>query len=261
MGNLINYSVQDGIAVIELNNPPANAYGVEMMKELDSAIIDARFDESVHVIVIRGSGEKFFCAGADIKMLNTKNSYYFYNFSLHGNETVRRLEMTPKLVIAALNGHTMGGGLELALACDIRIAKKDTGRAGLPEVNLGLEPGIGGTQRLPRIVGYAKAVEMMTTGRSLDWEEAHEMGLVHHVFEAATFWEEVMAYAKQFCPPNKASKAVGRIKLAARASLETSISEGIIIEHETLQQVYESEDAKEGTSAYLNRKQAVYKGR
>ena len=261
MPKLVEYSTHEGIAILALNNPPANAYGVEMMKDLDEAILEARFDENVHVIVIRGSGEKFFCAGADIKMLNSKSSYYFYNFSLHANETVRRLETTPKLVIAALNGHTMGGGMELALACDIRLAKSDGGSMGLPEVSLGLEPGVGGTQRLPRIVGYAKAIELMATGRSMNFDEAQEIGLVHEIFPVATYWDDVMAYAKQFCPPQKASKAVGRIKLAARAALETSISEGILIEHETLMQLYEGEDAKEGTSAFLARRQPVYKGR
>ncbi len=261
MSKLVDYSVQDGIAILELNNPPANAYGVEMMKDFDEAILNARFDEDVHVIILRGKGDKFFCAGADIKMLNSKTPYYFYNFSLHANETVRRLEMTPKLVIAALNGHTMGGGLEIALACDIRLAKRDAGRIGLPEVSLGLEPGVGGTQRLPRVIGYPKAVELMVTGRAMTFDEALEVGLVHYVYDPGDYWGEVMGYAKQFCPPNKASMAVGRIKLAARAAIETSITEGIIIEHETLQQVYTSEDAKEGTSAYLGRRQAVYKGR
>ncbi len=231
------------------------------MKDLDEAILEARFDENVHVIILRGKGEKFFCAGADIKMLNAKTPYYFYNFSLHANETVRRLEMTPKLVIAALNGHTMGGGLEIALACDIRLGRRDGGNLGLPEVTLGLEPGVGGTQRLPRVLGYARAIELMATGRAMSFDEALEIGLVHHLFEPATYWNDVMAYAKQFCPPQKASKAVGRIKLAARAALETAITEGIIIEHETLMQVYESEDAKEGTSAFLAKRQAVYKGR
>lgn len=261
MAKLVDYSVQDGIAILELNNPPANAYGVEMMRDLDDAIIQARFDENVHVIIMRGKGDKFFCAGADIKMLNSKNPYYFYNFSLHANETVRRLEMTPKLVIAALNGHTMGGGLEVALACDIRIGKKGASQVGLPEISLGLEPGVGGTQRLPRVIGYPKAIELMTTGRTLSFEDALEIGLIHHLYDAADFWAEVINYAKQFCPPNKASMAVGRIKLAARAALETSIHEGIIIEHETLQQVYQSEDAKEGTSAFLAKRQPTYKGR
>ena len=260
MGKLVDYSVKDGIAVLALNDPPANAYGYEMMRDLDEAILEARMDENVHCLILRGKGEKFFSGGANIKMLAEKSPYYFYYFSLHANETARRLEMTPKLVIAALNGHTMGGGLELALACDIRIAKRDAGRVGLPEVNLGLEPGVGGTQRLPRLIGYSRAMELITTGRAMTFDEALDFGVVNYVYEPDGYWEEVLAYARQFVPPNKASKAVGRIKLAVRASMETSISEGILIEHETLQQLYESADAKEGVSAFLERRQAVYKG-
>jgi enoyl-CoA hydratase len=256
----VDYSTQDGIAILALNNPKANAYDHEVMRDFDAAILEARMDEKVHVIIVRGAGEKFFCAGADIKMLNEKTPSYFYYFSLHANETARRLETTPKLVIAAINGHCMGGGMELALACDIRLAKRDGGSMGLPEITLGLEPGVGGTQRLPRIVGYAKAIEILATGKALSFEEAYDLGLVHYVYEPATYWDEVMQFARQFCPPNKASKAVGRIKLAARAALETSISEGILIEHETLQQLYESKDGREGVSAYLQRRQPTYTG-
>jgi enoyl-CoA hydratase/carnithine racemase len=257
----VDYSTQDGIATLALNNPKANAYDYDVMRDLDAAILEARMDESVHVLVIRGAGEKFFCAGADIKMLNEKTPHHFYYFSLHANETARRLETTPKLVIAAINGHCMGGGMELAMACDIRLAKRDGGSMGLPEITLGLEPGVGGTQRLPRIVGYAKAIEILATGKALSFEEAYDLGLVHNVYEPATFWDEVTQFARQFCPPNKAAKAVGRIKLAARASLETSIAEGILIEHETLQQLYESKDGREGVSAYLQRRQPNYEGK
>ena len=116
MAKLVDYTVDKGLAIIELNNPPAHAYGHEMMRDLDDAILQARFDDDVHVIILRGKGEKFFCGGADIKMLNEKSPSYFYNFSLHAQETARRLELTPKLVIAAINGHCMGGGLEVALA-------------------------------------------------------------------------------------------------------------------------------------------------
>src|ERR1700736_937112 len=130
-----------------------------MMRQLDEAILQARFDDNVHVLVIRGSGEKFFCAGADINMLNTVTPGFKYYFCLHANETLLRLEQTPKLVIAALNGHTVGGGLEIALACDIRIAKKEGGKIGLPEGNLGALPGTGGAQRFARVIGGAKALE------------------------------------------------------------------------------------------------------
>jgi enoyl-CoA hydratase/carnithine racemase len=256
----VDYTTDNGLAILELNDPPAHAYGHEMMRDLDDAILKARMDESVHVIILRGKGDKFFCGGADIKMLNEKSPNYFYYFSLHANETVRRLEMTPKLVIAAINGHCMGGGLEIALGCDIRIAKRDAGRLGLPEINLGLEPGVGGTQRLPRVLGYAKAVEILVTGRALAFEEAQELGIVNYVYEPKDFWDETLKFARQFCPPNKASMAVGRIKLAARASLEMGIHEGILVEHETLQQLYVSKDAREGVSAFLQKRQATYTG-
>src|ERR1700740_1908384 len=144
---LVNYTATDGIGVIELANPPANTYSYEMMRQLDEAILQARFDENVHVIVIRGAGEKFFCAGAEIAMLNAVTPTFKYYFCLHANETLTRLEQTPKLVIAALNGHTVGGVLEIARASDIRIARRNAGKVGLPEITLGVLPGTGGTQR------------------------------------------------------------------------------------------------------------------
>jgi len=156
--DLCRYRVESGIAVLELNDPPANTYTYEMMRALDEAILKARFDEKVHVILLRGAGDKFFCAGANIKMLQTVDPVFKYFFCLHANETLNRLEQTPKLVIAALNGHCVGGGLEIAMAADIRIAKKNAGKIGLPEVTLGVLPGTGGTQRLARLVGKARAI-------------------------------------------------------------------------------------------------------
>src|SRR5262245_26060613 len=134
MPNLVGYRVEKGVAIFELNDPPANTYTYEMNKELDACILEARMDDAVHVIVIRGAGEKFFSAGANIRMLSDVTPQFKYYFCLHANETLNRLEQTPKLVIAAMNGHTVGGGLEIALAADIRIARKGAGKVGLPEV-------------------------------------------------------------------------------------------------------------------------------
>src|SRR5919112_6528711 len=161
MGTLVNYMTEKGVAVLTLNDPPVNAYSYEMLKELDASILEARFDNDVHVIVLTGHGEKFFSAGASIQMLNRVSPGYKYFFCLHANETLSRLEQTPKLVIAALNGHAVGGGLEIAMAADIRIARKDAGKVGLPEVNLGLMPGSGGTQRAARLIGKAHALQLM----------------------------------------------------------------------------------------------------
>src|SRR5438874_8118519 len=183
-GNLIDYRVEKGVAIFELNDPPANTYTYEMNRELDECILRARMDDDVHVILLRGAGDKFFSAGANIKMLSEVTPGFKYYFCLHANETLNRLEQTPKLVIAALNGHTVGGGLEIAMAADIRIARKDAGKIGLPEVNLGVLPGTGGTQRLSRLVGKSKAIELMVTGNTYSFEEALEFGIINYVWAA-----------------------------------------------------------------------------
>ncbi len=258
---LINYSVEAGVAIIELNDPPANTYTHEMMRDLDDAILEARLDEEVHVVVIRGAGDKFFCAGANIKMLLSATPQFRYFFSLHGNETLLRMENTQKLIIAAINGHAVGGGLEIALACDMRLAKKGPGMLGVPEINLGLLPGMGGTQRLPRVIGKGKALELLTTGRTISVDEAHQIGLVNHVFDEENFFEKVIEFAKQFVPPAKASKAVGLIKRSVQTGLELPLAEALAVERELLQQLFESEDAHEGLEAYAKKRQAQFKGR
>src|SRR5499433_1878123 len=161
---LINYRSDAGIAVVEMNDPPANTYTYEMNRQLDDAILKARMDNGVYVILLTGAGDKFFSAGANIRMLASVDPTFKYYFCLHANETLLRLEHTPKLVIAALNGHCVGGGLEIAMACDLRVARKGAGKLGLPEVSLGVLPGTGGTQRLARLVNKSKAIEMMVTG-------------------------------------------------------------------------------------------------
>lgn len=258
---LVHYQTEQGIAIIEMDDPPANTYTYEMMRQFDDAILQARMDDDVHVIVLRGAGEKFFSAGASIPMLAKVDPQFKYYFCLHANETLCRLEQTPKLVIAALNGHTVGGGLEIAMACDIRIAKKEGGKIGLPEVNLGVLPGTGGTQRIARIVGRARAIELMTTGRTFSFEEALEFGLIHYIYERESFWNDVMAYARQFCPPNKASRAVGRIKRAVVTGTEVGFGEALGIERELQQLLFTSDDAKEGLKAYVEKRQPDFKGK
>lgn len=258
---LIKSRIEDGVAILEMHDPPANTYTYEMMQQLDAAILAARMDEQVHVMVLRGAGEKFFSAGASIPMLAKADPQFKYYFCLHANETLCRLEQTPKLVIAALNGHTVGGGLEIALACDIRIARKEGGKIGLPEVNLGVLPGTGGTQRFARVVGRAKALELMATGQTFSFEEALEMGLIHYIYERETFWEDVLAYAKQFCPPHKAARAVGRIKRSVVTGSEMSFAEALGLERELQQLLFTSEDAKEGLAAYVEKRVAHFRGK
>ncbi len=251
---LVNYEVKDGLAIITLNDPPANTYTYEMFRQMDAAILDARMADEAHVIVIRGHGEKFFSAGANISMLNSVTPRFKYFFCLHANETLSRLEQTPKLTIAALNGHTVGGGLEIAMACDIRIACRNAGKIGLPEVNLGVLPGTGGTQRLCRLIGKSKSIEFMVTGETFSFEKAEEMGLVNHVFDKEGYWEQVLMYAKQFCPPNKASKAVGAIKRSVQSGMDLPFESALTLERELQQQLFQSSDAKEGLAAYVEKR-------
>jgi len=261
---LVGYTVKNGVATIELTNAPMNCYTFEMMSQIDEAVIKARFDESVHVIVLRGAGEKVFCAGADIHMLNSVTPTFKYYFCLHANETLNRLEHTPKLVIAAMNGHTVGGGLEIAMAADIRIGRKGGGKVGLPEVTLGVLPGTGGTQRLTRLINKSQAIELMVTGNVIDFDQAKAMGIVNDVWEAAStdeFMEKVQAYAEGFCPPHKASKAVGRIKRSVQSGSEIPFESALAIERELQQQLFQSDDAKEGIAAYVEKRKAKFSGK
>jgi enoyl-CoA hydratase len=260
----IDYQTTNGVATITLNDPPANTYSYEMMQQLDRAILNARMDDAVQVVVITGKGEKFFCAGADIQMLANVTPAFKYYFCLHANETLSRLEQTPKLVIAAINGHCVGGGLEVAMAADIRLARKAAGKMGLPEVSLGVLPGTGGTQRLVRIVGKSKAIELMTTGLLFDFERGLELGIVNQVFEAETgerFAEMVRDYALEFTTPNKAAHAVGRIKRAVQSGSEIPFESALALERELQQQLFQSEDAKEGLDAYVSKRKAEFKGK
>ena len=258
---LVNYRVEDGIAVIELSDPPANTYTYEMNRQLDDSILKARMDNDVYVLVLTGTGDKFFSAGANIKMLSSVDPTFKYYFCLHANETLLRLEHTPKLVIAAINGHCVGGGLEIAMAADIRIARRDAGKIGLPEINLGVLPGTGGTQRLSRIVGKSKAIELMVTGNTFTFEEAKELGILNDIYERENFMENVMEYARQFTPPNKAAKAVGHIKRSVQTGWEIPLESALAIERELQQRLFASEDAKEGLNAYVEKRPATFKAK
>jgi enoyl-CoA hydratase/carnithine racemase len=261
---LVLTSVKNGVMTIELTFDPGNCYTHEMMRQLDEAILQARFDEKVHVVVIRGSGDKFFCAGADINMLKKADPTFKYYFCLHANETLNRLEQTPKLVIAALNGHTVGGGLEIAMAADIRIARKGAGKVGLPEVNLGVLPGTGGTQRLARLVNKSKAIELMVTAEVFGFEKALELGILNDIWEAAStqeFMDKVQAYAEKFCPPHAASKAVGRIKRSVQSGAELPFESALAVERELQQLLFQGEDAKEGLAAYIEKRKGSFTGR
>lgn len=261
---LVHYEVRDGVAIFTLDDPPANTYTHEMMRQIDDCILRARFDTAVDVIVITGKGEKFFCAGANINMLQKADPTWKYYFCLHANETLVKLEHTPKLVIAALNGHTVGGGLEIAMAADLRIARRGAGKIGLPEVALGVLPGTGGTQRLTKLIGASKAIELMVQGNNIDFDEAAGMGIVNRVIDADgkdAFLESVLEYARQFTRPNKATFAVGNIKRSCQSGAELPLEQGLALERELQALLFNSQDAKEGLNAYVEKRTAKFTGK
>jgi len=264
MGTLVNYATDKGVAFLTLNDPPVNAYTYEMFKELDAAILDARFDDDVHVLVLTGHGEKYFSAGANINMLREADQSFKYYFCLHANETLLRLENTPKLVIAALNGHCVGGGLEIAMACDLRVARTGPFLLGLPEVNLGVLPGTGGTQRLARLVGKGRAIEMMAEGSNIPFDEATRIGIINKLWECDghdAFMRRVSEYAHEFTPPNKAALAVGRIKRAVVTGLEVGLDQGLALERELQAELFASPDAREGMTAYTQKRKPHFRAR
>lgn len=272
--NLVNYGVtENGIAVIELASDSAgaplqgegegpNTYTHEMMRDIDTAVIKARFDDDVTVIMLTGHGSKFFSAGASIQMLNSVTPGFKYNFCLHANETLSRLEQTSKLVIAVLNGHAVGGGLEIAMAADIRIARKNAGKIGLPEINLGVLAGTGGTARLTRLIGKSKAMELMVTGQLISFEDGENMNLINHIFEGSAddFRRDCLDWCSQFTLPNKATKAVGNIKRSCQTGPEIPFEYHLALERELQAALFNSSDAKEGIAAYVEKRVADFKG-
>jgi enoyl-CoA hydratase/carnithine racemase len=245
-----------GTAVISINRPPANTYNFELMKEFDSIIEDVRLDTNVNVIILTGS-EKIFSAGADINMLKQSDPAFKATFCLHCQETLLELERTPKIVIAAINGHCVGGGLEIAMACDLRFMRTG-GRIGLPEVTLGVLPGTGGTQRLPRLVGKARALDLMITGRIISPEEAKNIGLVNDVSDG-----DAVEFAKDYAAKLNAgaTKAIGLIKVAVQEGTEMSLNNGLAIERELQNRLFVTEDAQEGLQAFIEKRTPEFKGR
>lgn len=249
----------EGVGVIKLDNPPANAYDHAVMRELDQAIDDARFDASVKVIVVTSAIERFFSAGANVGALKAMSAQERATFDLHAHEVLAKFERTPKVVIAAISGHCLGGGLEIALACDLRfMVDTANARIGLTEANLGVIPGTGGTQRLPRLIGLAKALDLMVTGAALEPRQALELGIVNRLYPVEQLVPETMAYAKKLA--GGPSFAAGLIKLAAVQGMALPLEGGLLLERELLNRVFASADAEEGMAAFLEKRPPTFKG-
>ena len=250
---------QDAIGHIVLDRPPANSYDGAFVDELDAAIEEARKDEAVRAIVVRSASERFFSAGADISVFATSDLDAQKAFVARANEAMTKFETTPKVVIAAINGHCLGGGLEIALCCDFRIAAEGGYKIGLPEVTLGLLPGTGGTQRLPRLIGRQKALELMLRGTTLSPQDAKDAGIVDEVVPSAELQARAVERARSYA--EGPSLARGLIKLAAVQGYGRPLEAGLAIEREALIRLFQSEDAREGVKAFVEKRKPEYKGK
>jgi enoyl-CoA hydratase/carnithine racemase len=255
----VDFSVEQGVGILSLNRAPANAYDRQMLRDLSEAIKLVREDASVRVAVIRSAAPKFFCSGADISTLRDADRAQFASFLTLAHETVDQITRTPKLFIAEIAGHCLGGGLELALCCDFRFAAAAKYRIGLAEVNLALSPGMGGTQRLPRLIGRSRALQLMVTGEAVTPEQALALGIVDRVFPEDSLRAEVRHYAEKLA--SGPTMAQGYIKLSVNMGLETGLSEGLAIERAHQNQLFASEDVAEGLKAFLEKRPPKYQGR
>jgi enoyl-CoA hydratase/carnithine racemase len=255
----VEFTIEQGVGIISLDRAPANAYDWEMLQSLAAAVRRVREDPAVRVAVVRSVLPKFFCSGADIATLRESDRARFASFLSLAHETVDLITRTPKLFIAAISGHCIGGGLEIALACDFRHASSGKYRLGLAEVNLGLSPGMGGTQRLPRLIPKSRALHMMVTGEMIGPDEALQAGILDRVYPEESFWNEVIGQAQKLAAGP--TMAQGYIKLAVNTGLETGLAEGLAIERAHQNMLFASEDAAEGVRAFLEKRPARFSGK
>ncbi len=248
-----------GVALVHLNRPPANSYDRAFIDGLNAAIDEVRWNEGIKAAVLVSDVPKFFSAGADITMFRSSTQAQRVNTVLHAHEVLRKMEHTPKIFVAAISGHALGGGLEIALACDFRFAAEGEYRLGVPEVGLGLLPGNGGTQRLTRLIGRSKALDMMIRGAPVGPQQALELGIVDRVVPADRLQDEAVEYVGKLA--DGAALAIGNIKIASKLGADMSLDDGLALERESVWRLFMSEDAAEGLAAFGEKRQANWKGR
>ena len=255
----IIYEKNEGVATITLNRPEAlNAFSKDVVEEILHALEDIETDEAVRVVVLTGAGEKAFSAGADIKAMAGITALKARELSFMGEKLCVGLENLEKPVIAAINGYALGGGLEVAMSCDLRIASENA-KMGQTEINIGLIPGWGGTQRLTRLVGMTKAKEMVFTGRIIDAKTAEQIGIVNMVVPADKFRETVGQFAKDLA--SKAPVALKVAKALINKGSDIGLESALALEREGFGVVGSSEDLKEGVSAFTEKRKPVFKGK
>ena len=256
---VVRLEKSDAVGHIVLDRPPANSYDKAFLDDLSLAIDEARFDAAIKSIVVRSASEKFFSAGADVKMFASTDADYQSAFVIHANEIMSKFERTAKVVVAAINGHCLGGGLEIALCCDFRFAAEGAYSIGLPEVTLGVLPGTGGTQRLPRLIGRQKALDLMLRGAAVQPAQAKELGIVDELFPAAELLAKTSDYAARLA--TGPTLAIGKIKLATVLGSGMPFQNAMLYEHEAVGRLFASEDAREGVTAFSEKRKPTYKGK
>jgi enoyl-CoA hydratase/carnithine racemase len=251
----VEYESQGRLGTITLDKPPANSYDIEFMQEVSAAIASAGEDRDARVVIVRSASEKFFSAGADIKRFLANDVEANMDMIRLAHEALASIAASPKPFVAYIAGHALGGGLEIALACDIRYAQEGGYRLGTPEVTLGILPGNGGTQRLPRLIGIGPALELLITGRQLSPEEAHRIGLVSQLFAGEP---EFQAHIEKLAalPP----LALKEIKRAVYEGLDRPLAGGLELERELIEKLFRSQDANEGLTAFSEKRRPEFVG-
>src|ERR1700736_5408803 len=251
---------RDGVALIHLNRPPANSYNRAILAALNAAVDEVRWDGDLHgAVLVSDLAPRFFSAGADISNFASSTQQERVMTVLHAQEILLKIERTPKIFVAAISGHALGGGFEIALACDFRFAAQGEYRIGLPEVTLGLLPGNGGTQRLTRLVGRTRALDMMITNQQLNAVRALEIGLVDRVFPADRLVDEAVDYVARLA--TGPTLAIGNIKIATRLGADLPLEGALALEREAVWRLFMSDDAAEGLAAFGEKRPPVWKGR
>lgn len=251
---------EGGVGVIVLDRPPANSYDYAFLRSFAGAIDDARVDGEIGAVVVTSASERFFSAGADVSAFAAGTARSRSMTALMAHEAFRKMENTPLVFIAVIAGHCLGGGFELALACDLRFAAEGSYQIGLPEVNLGLFPGSGGTQRLPRLIGLPKGIDMIVNATTLKPGEAKDQGLVDRLYpDAATCRAEAIEYASKLAAGP--TVAIGHAKVAVTQGYGAPLDLGLALEREAISRVFVSEDAEEGIKAFTQKRPAEFKGK
>jgi enoyl-CoA hydratase/carnithine racemase len=255
----VHYTNSGPVGLITLDRPPANSYDVTFMRQLDDAITNANHDENVKAVVVRSASSKFFSAGADIKAFMVNDTAANTAMIRVAHAALDKMAASEKVFIAAINGHALGGGLEMALACDLRFAAEGHYSLGLPEVTLGLLPGNGGTARLPRLIGANRALAMMITGERVTPAEALALGLVNRLVPAEALAEESEAYALRLA--TGATRAIAAIKRCVYDGAGASLADALALEVKQMAPLFDTADAAEGFRAFSEKRPPAFSGR